>query len=210
MNTAFKIRRINVSLTWHIYDHDLTTGEALNTAEIRFGAPLKVKRRAFEFGQKLPPPRPRLARLKLLPLPVTFWQGNNLRRLLLYSDSHNDVPPWSSAVWNYYGRTTERRLSVLSLQQPSDSSSGNSGTSGFFQNKRSQLGPRVDDLRRPVTGLNHDVAAPPPPHSQVDAGESEASMMLQCCSPAPPPPPPPPPLNHTFTSTRWRIGEGVS
>ena len=58
MNAAFKIRRINVSLTWHRYDHDLTTVEALNTAEKRFGAPLKVKLRAFEFGQKLPPLQP--------------------------------------------------------------------------------------------------------------------------------------------------------
>ena len=58
MNTAFKIRRINVSLTLHRYDNDLTTGEALNTVEKRFSAPLKVKLRAFEFGQKLPPPPP--------------------------------------------------------------------------------------------------------------------------------------------------------
>lgn len=61
--------------------------------------------------------------------PLSSWESN-LRRLVLYSNSHNNVPPWSSAV-HYYGRTTVPLSSVLLLQHPSGTSFGNSG---FFQN----------------------------------------------------------------------------
>ena len=155
MNTAFKIRRINVSLTWQRYDHDLTTGEAWNTAEKTFGAPLKVKLKAFEFGQKLPPfpPPPPPAPALLL---SNYYHYRSLSgREIIWEDCYCIpilITTFLLEAQQYETTTAELRDAVRPSCRCNSHLLLLPGTLqhqvSFKTNGPSQLGLRVDDLRR--------------------------------------------------------------